>query len=85
MKRAFSLSLMFVIGTILFYISRFWPFSFWDRPGLFGWGQLPPNGGLLRRWLRGTDFTAYELLIWIVLVFLCLTAVQKFSDRFIRP
>jgi len=85
MKRSFSLLLMFCVGTVLFYLSRFWPFQLWDRPGLFGLRELPPTGGLLRRWLRGTDFSAYELLIWIILVFICLTAIQKLSDRFIRP
>lgn len=85
MKRMLSLSIAFIAGTILLYISRFWPFQLWDRPGLYGFKELPPTGGLLRRWLRGTDLSAYELLIWALLVFICLTLLQKLSDRLIRP
>ncbi len=66
---------------VIFYVSRFWDFRWWDRPGLFGLEALPPQGGLVGRWLRGTDFAAFELLIWGAGVVLVLSAVQWLVDR----
>ena len=82
MRHFFGLLLTFVAGLILLYLSRFWAFGFWSRDGLFGIKQLSPNGGLLARWLRGTDFAPFELLIWGVLAFLTLTYLQRGFDRF---
>lgn len=84
MKRIILLVLMAVLGIIMLYLSRFWIFDLWPRSGLFGWQELRPGGGLLGRWLRGTPFAPFELLIWITGVFLILTYLQKFID-FILP
>lgn len=81
MKRFALLVVTTFVALVLFYISRFWPFQLWSREGLFGIGELRPTGGLLARWLRGTDFAAFELIIWIVAVFLILTLLQKLFDR----
>ena len=80
-----KLIFMSITGLLLLYISRFWIFNWWDRPGLFGLKQLPPQGGLLQRWLRGTDLAPYELLIWVMAGFLVLTAIQKLFDRISKP
>lgn len=84
MKRIVLLVLMAVLGTIMLYLSRFWFLDLWPRAGLFGWQELRPGGGLLGRWLRGTPFAPFELLIWACGVFLILTYLQKFID-FILP
>lgn len=69
------------LGVIAYYLSRFWDFRLWDREGLFGVEALRPQGGLLARWLRGSDFAPFELLIWVVGVFLALTVLQWIFDR----
>lgn len=84
MKRISLLILMAVLGIIMLYLSRFWFLDLWPRSGLFGWQELRPGGGLLGRWLRGTPFAPFELLIWATGVFLILTYLQKFID-FILP
>lgn len=80
MKRLFWLALTSVIGAIAFYLSRFWTLRLWDRDGLFGLEALRPQGNLLATWLRGSPFQPFELLIWIVGVFLVLSLVQKLYD-----
>lgn len=84
MKRVFLLILMLCLGIVMLYLSRFWFLDLWPRSGLFGWQELRPGGGLLGRWLRGTPFAPFELLIWACSVFLILTFLQKFID-FILP
>lgn len=84
MKRIAILVLMAVLGIIMLYLSRFWFLDLWPRSGLFGWQELRPGGGLLGRWLRGTPFAPFELLIWATGVFLVLTYLQKIID-FILP
>ena len=74
-----------IIAAALYYGSRFWEFRLWGRPGLFGWDQLPPQGGLVGRWLRGTDFAPFELLIWAVAAFLILTWLEKLFSRIPGP
>ena len=85
MRHIISLSIVAFISLILFYASRFWIFSWWDRPGLFELKQLPPQGGVLQRWLRGTDFSPYELIIWVIACFLILTFLEKIFDKFKKP
>ena len=80
MKRPLLLILMLAVALVFFYLSRFWFLDLWGREGLFGWQELRPGGGLLARWLRGTPFAPFELLIWAVGVFLILTYLQKFVD-----
>ncbi len=79
-RRVVFLGLTTVLSLWFYYISRFWDFRLWDRDGLFGIEALRPQGGLLARWLRGTDFAPYELLIWVVAFFLSLTILQKIFD-----
>lgn len=81
MRRVISLTVVAIIGVFLFYISRFWVFNLWDRSGLFGWEELGPNGGLVARWVRRTEFAPFELMLWIIGVFLLLTFVQKIFDK----
>lgn len=81
MKRFLWLVGVAAVGLILLYLSRFWIWSLWSRPGLFGASELPPQGGLLATWLRGTDFAPFELLVWAIGVFLILTFLQKLYDR----
>ncbi len=81
MRMIISLAVVTLVGVLLLYSSRFWLFSLWDSAGLFGVKALVPQGGLLQRWLRGTDLAPYELLIWVILGFLILTMVQKIFDR----
>jgi len=80
-RRLFWLILTAAVGLGLLYVSRFWVFRLWGRDGLFGLSELRPQGGLLARWLRGTDLAPFELLIWAVGVFLILTILQKIHDR----
>lgn len=75
--RILGLVLVVAVAAALFYASRFWDFRLWERPGLFGSEALPPEGRLLGRWLRGTPFGVYELLIWAVAAFLILTALER--------
>jgi len=90
MKHVIKLIIMGLTGFVLLYLSRFWVFDLWDRPGLFGLKALPPNGGLLSSWLRQANFefvdlrflNAYELLIWAIGAFLILTFIQKVFDKF---
>ncbi|MFK7870571.1 MAG: hypothetical protein AB8B58_15190 [Roseobacter sp.] len=84
MTRALMLVVATLLAAIFFYVSRFWDFALWARPGLLGWDQLPPQGGLVARWLRGTDAAPFELLIWAVGCFLVLTFAQKIFDRLTR-
>ncbi len=84
MKRLFALVIMACVGAALFYISRFWIFNLWSRDGLFGLSELRPQGGLLATWLRGTQLAPFELLIWVIAVFIGLTWLQKLFDFFKR-
>ena len=85
MKRVLLLLFVALLAVVLFYLSRFWFLDLWPRSGLFGWGELRPGGGLLGRWLRGTQFAPFELLIWACGGFLILTWVQKGYDWLFAP
>ena len=61
-RHVFMLAVVILVGAILLYLSRFWIFSWWGRDGLFGVEALRPQGDLIARWLRGTDFRPFELL-----------------------
>ena len=76
-----------LIGTLLLaciaaYLSRFWIFDLWGRPGLLGWEVLRPQGDLIARWLRGTPLRPFDLLIWAIGVFLVLTALERLGRLF---
>lgn len=80
-RRIVLMAITATLGVIAYYLSRFWDFRLWDREGLFGVEALRPQGGLLARWLRGTDFAPFELMIWVAGVFIALTFLQKIFDR----
>lgn len=81
LRRALILLLVAALGAVLLYLSRYWPVQLWGRPGLFGLSELPPQGGLLGRWLRGTPLAPFELLIWVLMVFGTLSLVQWVVNR----
>lgn len=85
MKRIFSLLTVALVAMILLYVSRFWFLDIWPRSGLFGIEALRPDGGLLARWLRGTQFAPFELLIWVGGGFAILTGLQRIIDRINPP
>ncbi|MCV6584033.1 MAG: hypothetical protein OIF47_00715 [Marinibacterium sp.] len=78
--RLFWLSVTGAVAATLFYVSRFWDFRLWSRDGLFGIETLRPQGGLLARWLRGTELAPFELILWVIGVFLVLTWLQRIHD-----
>lgn len=80
-RRILLMAITASLGLVAYYLSRFWDFRFWDREGLFGVEALRPQGGLLARWLRGSDFAPFELMIWVAGVFVALTLLQWIFDR----
>lgn len=80
MKRVFWTCIVLLLTAVFAYLSRFWIFAWWGRDGLFGLPSLVPQGGLIGRWLRGTDAAPFELLIWVLGAFLILTWIQKLYD-----
>ena len=84
-RRILGLGVVALLTIVAVYLSRFWTLRLWGRDGLFGWEALRPQGNLLGRWLRGTDFAPFELLIWAIGVFVILTWVQKLYDRLNQP
>ena len=83
-KRIIGLMIAALAGIVLLYLSPFWPFDLWGREGLFGIEALRPGGDLLSRWLRGTMLAPFDVLIWVVAVFLSLTWMQQGLDRFFK-
>ncbi|MEJ6389163.1 hypothetical protein [Gymnodinialimonas ulvae] len=79
-RRVLFLGLSALTAAFFYYISRFYDLRLWDRDGLFGFEALRPQGGLLARWLRGTDAAPFELLIWVAALFVTLTFLQKLFD-----
>ena len=80
-QRIVRLAVAVIVGLLLLYVSRFWPFELWSRDGLLGWSELPPGGDLLARWLGGTPASPFELVIWAVAAFLSLTLLQRLFER----
>ncbi|MEM1428273.1 MAG: hypothetical protein AAGG09_02335 [Pseudomonadota bacterium] len=83
-RRIVGIATALALAALLFFASRYWSFRLWDRPGLFGWEALPPQGGLVRGWLRGTQFAVYDIIIWAIAAFVLLTLVQKIADAIAR-
>jgi hypothetical protein len=81
LQRVLRLGVALLVGALLLYVSRFWPFELWSRDGLLGWSALPPGGDLLARWLRGTPLAPFELIIWAGLTFASLTLLQRLLHR----
>jgi hypothetical protein len=75
--RIFGVCIAAALILIALYLSRFWPFDWWSRDGLFGVKELRPQGDLLRRWLRGTMFGPYDLLIWTMGGIVVLSILQS--------
>jgi hypothetical protein len=80
--RMVGLTLAVSVGAIFFYLSRFWTFQLWPKEGFLGIANLRPKGGLLRHWLRGSDFVPFELLLWACAVFLLLSFLQRVHKLF---
>ena len=83
-RKIFWLAVMAVLTAAAYYLSRFWEFRLWGREGLFGLEELRPQGGLVARWLRGTDAAPFELLIWVLGIFVILTLLQMLYDLLSR-
>ncbi|MEP4249582.1 hypothetical protein [Tateyamaria sp.] len=81
MRRIITMAIAAFLAAVMFYLSRFWFLSLWPRSGLFGIEELRPQGGLLARWLRGTEAAQFELIIWAIGCFLVLTFAQSIYDR----
>ncbi|MEM8774077.1 MAG: hypothetical protein AAGF53_03535 [Pseudomonadota bacterium] len=77
MRRVLQISIVLIVATVLLYISRFWPFELWGRRSFLGELGLRPGGGMLRRWLRGTQFVQFELIIWVTGSFLALSITDR--------
>lgn len=84
MRRVILLLVVALAAAVMVYLSRFWFLDLWPRSGLFGVQELRPGGGLLARWLRGTQLAPFELLIWVCGGFLALTYLQRFIDAIIQ-
>ncbi|MEM9796685.1 MAG: hypothetical protein AAF919_09360 [Pseudomonadota bacterium] len=84
MKSFLLLPVAALTALVLFYLSQFWFLDLWPREGLFGFEALHPRGDLLARWLRGTQFAPFDLLIWACGSFLVLTGLQSLVD-FLTP
>ena len=81
MGRIFGIFIAAAVVLLALYLSRFWPFDWWSRDGLFGVKELRPQGDLLRQWLRGTMLAPYDLLVWMVGGFVILTQLQNLWSR----
>lgn len=77
MKTALAVVLVLCVTVALFYVSRFWPFDLWSRQSWLAQIGLRPQGGMLQVWLRGTNFSQFELLIWGAASFLILSWTEK--------
>ncbi len=80
MRRFLAILVVLLVAIFLLYISRFWPVELWGRRSFLGELGLRPNGGLLAQWLRGSLLAPFELLIWVILGFLSLTAIEKITS-----
>ncbi len=81
-RRLLGLCAAALVGAVLLYLSPFWIFVLWGREGLFGVSELRPGGDLLSRWLRGTALAPFDVLIWVVCVFLTLTWSERVIGLF---
>ena len=83
--RILGLLIAACVGIILLYLSPFWPLELWDRKSELASLGFRPKGDMVSHWLRGTPFAPFNLLIWVVGVFLVLTWMQTGLDRLSRP
>jgi hypothetical protein len=80
--RFFGIVGALLLATLIAYASRYWVFDLWPREGLFGIQGLPPQGDLVRRFLGGTIWSPFDIVIWAIAAFLLLSFVQAVADRF---
>jgi hypothetical protein len=80
--RLFGIVGALLLAALIAYVSRYWVFDLWPREGLFGVQSLPPQGDLVRRWLGGTVWSPFDIVIWGIAAFLLLSLVQAVADRF---
>ena len=85
MRKILFLIVTGLLALTLFYMSRFWFLSLWPRSGLFGIETIRPQGGLLSRWLRGTEAAPFELILWAIGCFLVLSVAQKIIEMLTSP
>jgi hypothetical protein len=71
-----------LLAALIAYASRYWVFDLWPREGLFGIQGLPPQGDLVRRFLGGTVWSPFDIVIWGIAAFLFLSLIQAVADRF---
>ncbi|MEM0946384.1 MAG: hypothetical protein AAGK37_03190 [Pseudomonadota bacterium] len=65
---------------LIFYASRYWFLRLWDGP-LLDIAALRPQGGVVGQFVRGTDFAAFDLILWAIGAFLLLSFLQWVVDR----
>ena len=84
-SRAVGITLAAALAVIIAYASRFWPWpGFWSAEGAFGVPWLHPNGEWVRRFLRGTMFARFDVLVWGALAFLLLSLAETLGSRWQR-
>jgi hypothetical protein len=84
LTRILGLFLVVLLLALLVYLSRYWTFRWWDSGGLAGIEALRPQGDLVRRWLRGTPFSTYDIVAWGVGGLLLLSVIQSLWGRIFR-
>ncbi|MEM7489500.1 MAG: hypothetical protein AAF390_10290 [Pseudomonadota bacterium] len=77
-RRGIGLMVAALAFAVLFYASRYWPLRLWERGEMFG---LPPQGGLVGQWVRGTPLAPFELILWGIGSILVLTGLRKLLER----
>ncbi len=85
LRRAYHvIALAFIVGVTLaiIYVSRFWIWTApWTNDGLFGFKDLSPYGDVLRRWLSGTWFRDFDIVIWGLAAIVLLCVLQWLRAR----
>ena len=81
MKRIFGLLVSILLTFLLLYTSRFWIWQApWSNDGLFGIKQLSPRGDVIRQFVRGTDLSVFDLLVWFAFAIFLLSFTQWLYD-----
>ena len=78
-----GLGLIVATTAFFLYASRFWIWTApWGNDGLFGLKAFPPYGDVLRRWLGGTWFRDFDIVIWGCAAILLLSILQWLGTRY---
>lgn len=78
------IALVFTVGisVALIYLSRFWIWTApWSNDGLLGIKDVSPYGDVLRRWLSGTWFRDFDIVIWGLAAIVLLSLLQWLRAR----